>query len=190
MNKKLVYALKCQQHTTDLFQLVCNLVNVPNTIPLNSIECVEEMSKIRHLPAKSLIQVTETDIAVTMMPKVPLECSTTRVWDNICKADLPPSASSSGRGSFSSIANPPSDVQQSYIDSRMDKCQYELQQIREIKRKTNNFLSRAERETSPVFGQQPTSLKEFERKYYHTRLQFLDIKMQMLQEESLTKRVH
>ena len=65
----------------------------------------------------------------------------------------------------------------------MDKCQYELQQIREIKRKTNYFLSRAERETSPVFGQQPTTQKEFERRYYHTRLQFLDIKMQMLEEE-------
>ena len=65
----------------------------------------------------------------------------------------------------------------------MDECQYELQQIREIKRKTNDFLCRAERETSPVFGQQPTSQKEFERKYYHTRLQFLDIKMEMLQEE-------
>ena len=163
MNEKLVYALKCQQHTTDLFQLVCNLVNLPNTIPLTSVEWVEEMSKTRHLPAKSLIQVTETDIAVTMMPKVRLECSTTRVWDNIYEADLPPSASSSGRGSFSSIANPPSDVQQSYIDSRM-----ELQKIWEIKRKTNDFLSRAERETSPVFGQQPTSQKEFEGKYYHT----------------------
>ena len=65
----------------------------------------------------------------------------------------------------------------------MDECQYELQQIRDIKRKTNDFLVRAGRETSPVFGQQPTSQKEFERKYYHTRLQFLDIKMQMLQEE-------
>ena len=183
MNEKLVCALKCQQHTTDLFQLVCNLVNLPNTIPLTSIECVEEMSKIRHLPAKAMIQVTETDIAVTMMPKVRLECSNTRVWDNICEADLPPSASSSGRGSFSSIANPPSDVQQSYIDTRMDECQYELQQIRELKRKTNDFLYRAERETSPVFGQQPTSQKEFERKYYHTRLQFLDIKMETLQEE-------
>ena len=65
----------------------------------------------------------------------------------------------------------------------MDECQYELQQIRELKRKTNDFLLRAERETSPVFRQQPTSQQEFERKYYHTRLQFLDIKMQMLQEE-------
>ena len=120
---------------------------------------MEEKSKVQHLPAKSLIKVTETDIAVTLMPKVRLECLTTRIWDNICKADLPPSASSSGRGSFSSIANPPSDVQQSYIDSRMDECQYELQQIRDIKRKTNDFLARAERESSPVFGQQPTSQK-------------------------------
>ena len=65
----------------------------------------------------------------------------------------------------------------------MDECQYELQQIRDMKRKTNDFLSRAERETSPVYGQQPTTQKEFERKYYHTRLQFLEIKMQMIQEE-------
>ena len=65
----------------------------------------------------------------------------------------------------------------------MDECQYELQQIRKIKRKTNDFLSRAERETSPVFGQQPTTQKEFERRYYYARIQFLDIKMQMLQEE-------
>ena len=49
--------------------------------------------------------------------------------------------------------------------------------------KLSYLIARAERETSPVFGQQPTSQKEFERKYYHTRLQFLDIKMQMLQEE-------
>ena len=70
MNDKLIYAIKCQQHTTDLFQLVCNLVNLPTTIPLMSTECVEEMSKVTHLPAKSLIQVTETDIAVTLMPKV------------------------------------------------------------------------------------------------------------------------
>ena len=44
MNDKLVYAFKCQQQTTDLFQLVYNLVNLPNTIPITSIECVEEMS--------------------------------------------------------------------------------------------------------------------------------------------------
>ena len=43
MNYKLVYAFKCQQHTTDLFQLVYNLVNLPNTIPLTSFKCVEEM---------------------------------------------------------------------------------------------------------------------------------------------------
>jgi hypothetical protein len=65
----------------------------------------------------------------------------------------------------------------------MDECQYELQQIRDMKRKTNDFLSRAERETSPVYGQQPTTQKELERKYYHTRLQFLEIKSQMTQEE-------
>jgi hypothetical protein len=55
MNDKLVYALKCQQHTTDLFQLVCNLVNLPNTIPLMATECVEEMSKVRHLPYRDTI---------------------------------------------------------------------------------------------------------------------------------------
>ena len=43
MNYKLVYAFKCQQHTTDLFQLVYNLVNLPNTLPLTSFKCVEEM---------------------------------------------------------------------------------------------------------------------------------------------------
>ena len=35
-----------------------------------------------------------------------------------------------------------------------------------------------------MYGQQPTTQKEMERKYYHTRLQFLDIRMQMIQEES------
>ena len=34
MNDKFVYALKCQQHTTDLFQFVCNLVNLQTSIPL------------------------------------------------------------------------------------------------------------------------------------------------------------
>ena len=70
MNENLVYAFKCQQHTSDLFQLVCNLVNLPNTIPITSVKCVEEMSKVRHLPAKALIQVTETDIPVTLIPKI------------------------------------------------------------------------------------------------------------------------
>ena len=123
MNDKLVLSFKCQQHTADFFQLVCNLVNLPTTIPLTVVECVEEMSKIRHLPAKAMIQITNTDIPLTITLKVRLECSAFRIWDNICEADLPPSVSSSGRGSFSSIRNPTSDVQESYIDSRLSECQ-------------------------------------------------------------------
>ena len=184
MNDKLVLSFKCQEHTADFFQLVRNLVNLPTTIPLTAVECVEEMSKIQHLPAKVMIQMTDTDIPLTITLKVRLECSAFRIWDNICKADLPPSKSSSGRGSFLSITNPTSDVQESYINSRIHECQFELQQIQDLKRKTNNFLSRAERVTSPVFGQQPTTQKKLERKYYYTRLQFLNIKMEMLQEES------
>ena len=131
-----------------------------------------------------MIQITDTDIPLTITLKVRLECSAFRVWDNICEADLPPSASSSGRGSYSSITNPTTDVQESYIDSRISECQYELQQIRDLKKKANDFLNRAERASSPVYGQQPTTQKEIERQYYYTRLQFLDIRMQMLQEES------
>jgi hypothetical protein len=183
MNDKLVLSFKCQQHTSDFFQLVCNLVNIPTTIPLTAVECVEEMSKIRHLPAKAMIQITDTDIPLTITLKVRLECSAFRIWDNICEADLPASASSSGRGSFTSITNPIIDVQESYVDSRISECQYEMQQIRDIKRRTNDFISRAESEDPPLYGQQPTTQKELERKYYYTRLQFLDIKMQMIQEE-------
>jgi len=58
-----------------------------------------------------------------------------------------------------------------------------MQQTPELRRKTNDFLLSAERQRSPIFGQQPTSQKELERQYYHTRLQFFDIRMQMLQEE-------
>ena len=142
------------------------------------------MSKIRHLPAKAMIQVTETDIPLTITLKVQLECTAFRIWDKICEADLPASASSSGRGSFTSITNPSSDIQESYVDARISECQYEMQQIQDIKRKTNNFLSRAETEDSPIYGQQPTTQKELESKYYYACLQFLDIKMQMIQEET------
>ncbi len=90
------------------------------------------------------------------------------------------STASSGRGSLQSEAL---DVSQSYLDIRIDECQSEMQQTRDLRRKTNKFLLSAERQRSPIFGQQPTSQKELERQYYQTRLQFLDIWMQMLQEE-------
>jgi hypothetical protein len=69
------------------------------------------------------------------------------------------STTSSGRGSLQSEAL---DVSQSYLDIRIDECQNEMQQTRELRRKTNDFLLSAERQRSPIFGQQPTSQKELE----------------------------
>ena len=182
LNEKLTLAFKCQNHTKEFFKMVCNLVNIPHDdIPLTAVECVEEMSKIRHLPARALIQITEMDPPVSQCNKVRLEPNSfSRIWDSFCEADRPTSTTSSGRGSLQSEAL---DVSQSYLDIRIDECQNEMQQTRELRRKTNDFLLNAERQRSPIFGQQPTSQKELERQYYHTRLQFFDIRMQMLQEE-------
>ncbi len=58
-----------------------------------------------------------------------------------------------------------------------------MQQIRDLRCKTNDFLMDAESQTSLIFWQQPKSQEEMERQYYHTQLQFLDIRTQMLQEE-------
>ena len=186
MNEQLTLAFKCQQHTMDFFNLVCNLVNIPQHVPLTAIECVEEMSKIRHLPAKNLIQIAENDTPLCLTNKVRLESNTKlRIWDSICEADKSIHSDSSGRGSMVPLQNHRlTEVQQSYLDTRIEDCQYELQQIRELRRKTTDFLDRAERTTSPIFGQQPTPQKEMERKYYHSRLQFLNMRMQTLQEET------
>ncbi len=182
MNDRLTAAFRCQKHTKEFFKLVCNLVNIPHhSIPLTATECVEEMSKVRHLPAKSLIQITEMDPPVSQCNKVRLEANSfSRTWDSFCKADRPASAASSGRGSLQLDAL---GVSQSYLDIRIDECQSEIQLILNLQQKIHDFLQNAESHASPISGQQPTSQKEIERQYYNTRLQFLDIRMQMLQEE-------
>jgi hypothetical protein len=46
LNRKLVTAMKCQQHAKDFYLLICNLTNIPHNLPLTAVECIEEMSKI------------------------------------------------------------------------------------------------------------------------------------------------
>jgi hypothetical protein len=127
INEKLTLAFKCQSHTKEFFKLVCNLVNIPHdSIPLTAVECVEELSKICHLPAKALSQITEIDSPVSQCNKAQLEAnSLSRIWDSFCEEDKPMSAASSGRGSLHSDTL---DVSQSFLDIRINECQSQMQQ--------------------------------------------------------------
>ncbi len=98
LNEKLVMAMKCQQHAKEFYHLVCNLTNIPNTLPLTAVECIEEMSKIRHLTAKQLTQTSATDVPMATTQKVRLQSSDIRTWNMVCEEDIASSSSSSGRG--------------------------------------------------------------------------------------------
>jgi hypothetical protein len=99
LNGKLVNAMKCQQHAKEFYHTICNLANIPHTVPLTATECIEEMSKIRHLTAKQLSQTSTMDIPVATTQKVRLHSSDIRTWNIMCEEDITSGSSSSGRGS-------------------------------------------------------------------------------------------
>jgi hypothetical protein len=88
LNGKLVTAMKCQQHAKEFYHLICNLVKIPHNQPLTAVECIEKMSKIRHLTAKQLLQTSTTDVPVATTQKVKLHSSNICTWNNVCEEDI------------------------------------------------------------------------------------------------------
>jgi len=136
------------------------LTNIPHSTPLTSTECIEEMSKIRHLTAKQLSQTSATDVPLATTQKVRLQSSDIRTWNMMCDEDIASSSSSSGRGSSMSSHQQLNDLQRAQIERRFDNCTEEMMHLREIRRLTNDFLKQAEVQETPIYGQQPTTKKE------------------------------
>jgi hypothetical protein len=96
LNGKLVNAMKCQQHAKEFYHTICNLANIPHTLPLTIMECIKEMTKIRHLTAKQLSQTSAMDVPVAKTQKVQLQNSDIRTWNIMCDEDITSGLSSSG----------------------------------------------------------------------------------------------
>ncbi len=106
LHGKLIMAMKCQQHAKDFYHLVCNLTNIPHSTPLTSTECIEEMSKIRHLTAKQMSQTSATDVPIATTQKVRLQSSDIRTWNVMCDEDAASSSASAwDRASSSSVSS-------------------------------------------------------------------------------------
>jgi hypothetical protein len=54
--------MKCQNHAKEFYTTVCNLANIPHNTLLTAVDCIEDMSKVRHLTGKQLLQTEATDV--------------------------------------------------------------------------------------------------------------------------------